>query len=87
MRKIKSKTESWSLLGPNRMVIDKKSVENWLKKEFELPTIEIKTLILPINIASERVKSYAWKRNLNERIKIITETNLGKTIMHLLPDR
>ena len=86
MRNSEKITGSWMLLNPDHQLIDKKYLEDWLKKEFKLPSIKISSLISPITLASKKIKKYFQKKNKQSIITVTSNTNLGKITMKLLPD-
>jgi len=87
VRRVEKNLDPWALLNPNHQPIEKKYIENWLRKEFEITSIELNSLISPINIASTEVEKYYDMKNKVSIIKVVTETKLGKILMNLLPDK
>ena len=85
-RNIDTKEGPWVLLKPDRKVIKDKYVENWLKKVLNLPSVELSALNLPISSTSTELKKYFQKRNKSSLIKVVSNTNLGKVIISVLPD-
>ncbi len=86
LRNVDSKDNTWVLLRPDRRVIKDKYVENWLKKVLDLPSVELSALNLPIGAASTKLKKYFQKKNKIPFIKIVSNTNLGKITISVLPD-
>lgn len=87
MRTIEVEKSPWILLNPNYKIIKNKHVEIWLKKEFELSSVQFSALSLPISIASSRINEYFQKKSINSLIKVVSKTNLGTITINLLPDK
>lgn len=86
MRNVDRKDNPWVLLKPDRRVIKDKYVENWLKKVLDLPSVELSALNLPIGATSTKLKKYFQKKNKTPFIKVVSNTNLGKITISVLPD-
>jgi hypothetical protein len=52
----------------------------------DLPSVELSALNLPIGAASTKLKKYFQKKNKIPFIKIVSNTNLGKITISVLPD-
>tara|TARA_A100001011_G_scaffold294176_1_gene306223 strand:+ start:208 stop:732 length:525 start_codon:yes stop_codon:yes gene_type:complete len=87
IRKIDNEKSPWVLLNPNHKVIKQKYVESWLKREFQLPYVEFSAFSFPISLASIKIKEYIQNREHNSIIKVVSNTNVGKIIINLLPDK
>ncbi len=80
------KSQIWELLDPNRKPLEKVYIENWMKKNLRLSYSEFNSLKLSLNIVSRKIRGYNKTKNRNPLIKVVTDTNLGKVIMNILPE-
>ena len=85
-RSASTSSDSWILLSPDYQPIKKKYVKIWLKKHFKLNYIELNSLTLPINLASQKIKKYLISKNNSDIIEVISDTELGKIQMKFLPE-
>tara|TARA_A100001011_G_C14242037_1_gene813693 strand:+ start:37 stop:585 length:549 start_codon:yes stop_codon:yes gene_type:complete len=87
IRDLNKHQKNWTFLNGRYQPVDDKKVENWLKKQFSLDSLNIFSFTKPINIASENIKNYFFSNKSKNRINIKTSTDLGIVIMNFLPDK